>query len=97
MQRLGCIRTDQEETMSRDQSLDTLVIHAGTGPDPATGARQVPIYQTTSYQFRDAEHAARLFNLEEVGYIYSRLTNPTVAALQNRVAALEGGAGAVCC
>ena len=83
--------------MSRDQSLDTLVIHAGTQPDPATGARQVPIYQTTSYQFRDAEHAARLFNLEEVGYIYSRLTNPTVAALQNRVAALEGGAGAVCC
>ena len=78
-------------------SFDTLTVHAGTGPDPATGARQVPIYQSTSYQFRDAAHAARLFGLQEVGYIYSRLTNPTVAALQNRVAALEGGAGAVCC
>ncbi|MCA0044629.1 O-acetylhomoserine aminocarboxypropyltransferase/cysteine synthase family protein [Celeribacter litoreus] len=76
---------------------DTTQIHAGTEPDPATGARQVPIYQTTAYVFKDAEHAARLFNLEEVGYIYSRLTNPTVAALQNRIAALEGGAGAVCC
>ncbi len=79
------------------QGFDTIQIHAGTEPDPATGARQVPIYQTTAYVFKDAEHAARLFNLEEVGYIYSRLTNPTVAALQNRIAALEGGAGAVCC
>jgi len=78
-------------------AFDTLQIHAGTEPDPATGARQVPIYQTTAYVFRDADHAAALFNLEEVGYIYSRLTNPTVAALQNRIAALEGGAGAVCC
>ncbi len=76
---------------------DTLQIHAGARPDPATGARQVPIYQTTSYVFRDAEHAAALFNLQEVGYIYSRLTNPTVAALQERVATLEGGVGAVCC
>ncbi|MEI4260357.1 O-acetylhomoserine aminocarboxypropyltransferase/cysteine synthase family protein [Roseovarius sp. D0-M9] len=76
---------------------DTLQVHAGARPDPATGARQVPIYQTTAYAFRDAEHAAKLFNLEEVGYIYSRLTNPTVAALQERVATLEGGAGAVCC
>ena len=76
---------------------DTLAIHAGTAPDPATGARQVPIYQTTAYVFKDADHAARLFNLQEVGYIYSRLTNPTVAALANRVAALEGGAGAICC
>jgi O-acetylhomoserine (thiol)-lyase len=82
-----------------EQSLGfgTLAVHAGTEPDPATGARQVPIYQSTSYVFRDAEHAARLFNLEEVGYIYSRLTNPTVSALANRVAALEGGAGAICC
>jgi O-acetylhomoserine/O-acetylserine sulfhydrylase-like pyridoxal-dependent enzyme len=63
----------------------------------ATGARQVPIYQTTAYVFKDADHAARLFNLQEVGYIYSRLTNPTVAALANRVAALEGGAGGICC
>ena len=76
---------------------DTLAIHAGTAPDPATGARQVPIYQTTAYVFRDADHAAKLFNLQEVGYIYSRLTNPTVSALASRVCALEGGAGAICC
>ncbi|WP_324751655.1 O-acetylhomoserine aminocarboxypropyltransferase/cysteine synthase family protein [Roseovarius sp. Pro17] len=76
---------------------ETQQIHAGANPDPATGARQIPIYQTTAYCFRDAEHAAKLFNLQEVGYIYSRLTNPTVAALQERVATLEGGAGAVCC
>ncbi|MAU44247.1 MAG: O-acetylhomoserine aminocarboxypropyltransferase [Yangia sp.] len=75
---------------------DTLQVHAGARPDPATGARQTPIYQTTAYVFRDADHAAALFNLQEVGYIYSRLTNPTVAALQERVATLEGGAGAVC-
>ena len=79
------------------QGFDTLAIHAGTAPDTATGARQVPIYQTTAYVFRDSEHAAKLFNLQEVGYIYSRLTNPTVMALANRVAALEGGAGAVAC
>lgn len=76
---------------------DTLQVHAGSRPDPATGARQVPIYQTTAYVFRDAEHAAKLFNLQEVGYIYSRLTNPTVSALQERVAALEGGVGGVAC
>ncbi|VAV92095.1 O-acetylhomoserine sulfhydrylase / O-succinylhomoserine sulfhydrylase [hydrothermal vent metagenome] len=76
---------------------DTLQIHAGARPDPATGARNTPIYQTTAYVFRDAEHAAALFNLQEVGYIYSRLTNPTVAVLQERIATLEGGVGAVCC
>ncbi|WP_299597855.1 O-acetylhomoserine aminocarboxypropyltransferase/cysteine synthase family protein [uncultured Tateyamaria sp.] len=76
---------------------DTLQIHAGARPDPATGARQTPIYQSTAFVFRDAEHAAALFNLQEVGYIYSRLTNPTVAVLQERIATLEGGAGAVCC
>ncbi len=76
---------------------DTLQIHAGARPDPATGARQTPIYQTTAYVFRDADHAAALFNLQEVGYIYSRLTNPTVAVLQERIATLEGGQGAVCC
>ncbi|PTV96485.1 O-acetylhomoserine sulfhydrylase [Rhodobacter aestuarii] len=80
-----------------DHRFDTLQIHAGAAPDPATGALQTPIYQTTAYAFKDADHAARLFNLEEVGYIYSRLTNPTVSALASRVAALEGGAGAVCC
>ncbi|WP_370204822.1 O-acetylhomoserine aminocarboxypropyltransferase/cysteine synthase family protein [Pararhodobacter marinus] len=82
--------------MAQDYGFDTLQIHAGARPDPATGARQVPIYQTTAYVFRDADHAAALFNLQEVGYIYSRLTNPTVAALAERLAALEGGAGAVC-
>jgi O-acetylhomoserine (thiol)-lyase len=76
---------------------DTLAIHAGARPDPATGARQTPIYQSTAYVFRDADHAAALFNLQEVGYIYSRLTNPTVAVLQERMATLEGGVGAVCC
>ncbi|MFV0246293.1 MAG: O-acetylhomoserine aminocarboxypropyltransferase/cysteine synthase family protein [Qingshengfaniella sp.] len=76
---------------------DTLQIHAGAAPDPATGARQVPIYQTTAYVFRDADHAAALFDLREVGYMYSRLTNPTISALAARIAALEGGAGAVCC
>ncbi len=84
-------------TNETSYGFDTLQIHAGARPDPATGARQVPIYQSTAYVFRDAEHAAALFNLQEVGYIYSRLTNPTVAALQERVATLEGGAGAVCC
>ena len=76
---------------------DTLQVHAGARPDPATGARQVPIYQTTAFVFRDADHAAALFNLQEVGYIYSRLTNPTISALAERVATLEGGVGAVCC
>ena len=76
---------------------DTLQIHAGARPDPATGARNTPIYQSTAYVFRDAEHAAALFNLQEVGFIYSRLTNPTVAVLQERIATLEGGVGAVCC
>ncbi|MFN3724572.1 MAG: O-acetylhomoserine aminocarboxypropyltransferase/cysteine synthase family protein [Paracoccaceae bacterium] len=84
-------------TDTATHGFDTLAIHAGTEPDPATGARQVPIYQTTAYVFRDADHAAKLFNLQEVGYIYSRLTNPTVSALASRVCALEGGAGAVCC
>ena len=83
--------------MTTPQGFDTLQIHAGARPDPATGARQVPIYQTTAYVFRDADHAAKLFNLAEVGYIYSRLTNPTVSALAERIAALEGGVGAVCC
>jgi O-acetylhomoserine (thiol)-lyase len=83
--------------MTKTYAFDTLQIHAGAKPDPATGARQTPIYQTTAYVFRDADHAAALFNLQEVGYIYSRLTNPTVAVLQERIATLEGGVGAVCC
>jgi O-acetylhomoserine (thiol)-lyase len=76
---------------------DTLQVHAGARPDPATGARATPIYQTTAYVFRDADHAAALFNLQEFGFLYSRLTNPTVSVLQERVAALEGGIGAVAC
>ncbi|MCY4591672.1 MAG: O-acetylhomoserine aminocarboxypropyltransferase [Alphaproteobacteria bacterium] len=73
----------------------TLALHAGQQPDPATGARAVPIYQTTSYVFRDVDHAASLFNLERAGHIYSRISNPTVAVLEERVAALENGVGAV--
>ncbi len=74
----------------------TLSLHAGQRPDPATGARAVPIYQTTSFVFDHSDHAAALFNLEEPGYIYSRIANPTVAVLEERLAALEGGVGAVC-
>ena len=75
---------------------DTLSLHAGQHPDPLTGARAVPIYQTTSYMFPDVEHAASLFNLERAGHIYSRISNPTVAVLEERLAALEGGVGAIC-
>ncbi len=74
---------------------ETLSLHAGQVVDPATGARAVPIYQTTSYVFDDSDHAAALFNLERPGHIYSRISNPTVAVLEERVAALEGGVGAV--
>ncbi len=74
---------------------DTLSLHAGQQPDPVHGARAVPIYQTTSYVFRDSDHAAGLFNLERQGHIYSRISNPTVAVLEERIAALEGGVGAV--
>ncbi len=75
---------------------DTLSLHAGQHPDPEFGARAVPIYQTTSYLFPDTEYAASLFNLERAGHIYSRISNPTVAVLEERLAALEGGVGAVC-
>ncbi|MGW1681833.1 bifunctional o-acetylhomoserine/o-acetylserine sulfhydrylase [Saccharopolyspora sp. NPDC002376] len=81
--------------MSSDWSFDTLQVHAGAEPDPTTGARAVPIYQTTSYVFRDTEHAANLFNLSESGNIYTRINNPTQEVLENRVAALEGGVAAV--
>jgi O-acetylhomoserine (thiol)-lyase len=70
---------------------NTLAIHAGAQPDPATGARATPIYQTTSYVFDDVDHAAGLFNLETFGNIYTRITNPTQAVLEERIAALEGG------
>ncbi|HJS31390.1 MAG TPA: O-acetylhomoserine aminocarboxypropyltransferase [Alphaproteobacteria bacterium] len=75
---------------------DTLALHAGQQPDPVTGARATPIYQTTSYVFDDVDHAAALFNLERAGHIYSRISNPTVAVLEERIAALEGGVGAIC-
>ena len=74
---------------------DTLALHAGQSPDPATGSRAVPIYQTTSYVFRDTEYAASLFNMERAGHVYSRISNPTVAVLEERMAALEGGVGAI--
>lgn len=73
----------------------TLAIHAGAQPDPATGARATPIYQTTAYQFRDSDHAAALFGLKEFGNIYTRIMNPTQAVLEERVAALEGGTAAL--
>jgi len=74
---------------------DTLALHAGQTPDATTGSRAVPVYQTTSYVFRDTEHAASLFNMERAGHVYSRISNPTVAVFEERIAALEGGVGAV--
>src|SRR5210317_244067 len=74
---------------------ETLTLHAGQVPDPTTGARAVPIYQTTSYVFNDAEHAANLFALKEFGNIYTRLMNPTTDVVEKRIAALEGGTGAL--
>lgn len=76
---------------------ETRMIHAGTQPEPVTGARQTPIYQNTSYVFHDSDHAASLFNLQTFGFIYSRLTNPTVSALEERIASLENGLGGTCC
>lgn len=81
---------------NRQPGFETRAIHAGGAPDPATGARVTPIYQTSSYVFDDADHAASLFNLQTYGYIYTRLTNPTVSALEERLASLEGGRGATC-
>ncbi len=80
---------------SRPPAFDTLALHGGQQADTATGARAVPIYQTTSYVFPDTDRAAALFNLERPGHIYSRISNPTVAVLEERIAGLEGGAGAV--
>ena len=75
---------------------DTRALHAGQRPDPTTGSRAVPIHQTTSYVFDSVDHAAGLFNLEVSGHLYSRISNPTVAVLEERIASLEGGVGAVC-
>ncbi len=75
---------------------DTLALHAGQPPDPATGARAAPIYQTAAFVFRDTDYAAGLFNIERAGHVYSRISNPTNAVLEERMAALEGGVGALC-
>src|SRR3954471_9849209 len=74
---------------------DTLAVHAGQSPDPATGARAVPIYQSASFVFPDTDTAAAPFNMEEPGHVYSRLSNPTVSVLEERIAAMEGAAGAI--
>ena len=79
----------------RKLHFDTLALHAGQKPDPTTGSRAVPIYQTTSYVFKSSEHAANLFALKEFGNIYTRLMNPTTDVFEQRVAALEGGTGAL--
>jgi O-acetylhomoserine (thiol)-lyase len=78
-----------------DPGFDTLALHAGAAPDPATGARAVPIHLTTSFVFESSDHAASLFNMERSGHVYSRISNPTNAVFEERMAALEGGAGAI--
>lgn len=89
--------TEENQFMaSRGFQFDTLSLHAGQQPDSATGARATPIYQTASYVFRDTDHAVGLFNIERAGHVYSRLSNPTTAVLEERIAALEGGVGAIC-
>src|SRR5512138_1946163 len=78
-----------------DPSFDTLALHAGAAPDPATGARAVPIHLSTSFVFDSSDHAAALFNMERAGHVYSRISNPTNAVLEERMAALENGVGAI--
>jgi len=82
-------------TKPKTTRFDTLTVHAGARPDPATGARATPIYQSASFVFRDSDHAAALFNMERAGYIYSRIANPTCAVLEERISALEDGVGAI--
>ena len=89
-------RSDDTKTGPHTFGFETRAIHAGAHPDPVTGARATPIYQTTSYVFEDVDHAADLFNLQTFGFIYSRLTNPTVSVLEERIANLENGRAAVC-
>jgi len=90
------MKDDDKAQGPHEYGLETRTIHAGARPDPITGARNTPIYQTTSYVFDDADHAADLFNLQTFGFIYSRLTNPTVSVLEERIANLEDGRAAVC-
>jgi len=80
---------------AKTYGMDTLSLHAGQRPDPTTGARATPIYQTASYVFRDCDHAASIFNIERTGHVYSRISNPTNAVLEERISALEGGVGAI--
>ncbi len=89
------VRERAAPSHNQSYGFDTRAVHAGAAPDPVTGARSTPIYQTTSYVFDDVDHAAGLFNLHNFGYIYSRLTNPTVSVLEERIASLEGGRAAV--
>ena len=81
--------------LERNLRFETKQLHAGQQPDPTTGSRAVPIYQTTSYTFKDTDHAANLFGLKEFGNIYTRIMNPTTDVFEQRIAALEGGAAAV--
>ena len=87
----------KKEKVQQDFGFDTLAVHAGARPDAITGARGTPIYQSNGFVFDDADHAAELFNLQSFGFIYSRLTNPTVSVLEERVCALENGRAAVAC
>src|SRR5499426_2491173 len=82
-------------TKPKTTHFDTLTLHAGSRPDPATGARATPIYQSASFVFRDTDHAAALFNMERAGHVYSRISNPTCAVLEERTSALESGVGAI--
>ena len=87
--------TADQKSQERQYGFDTLALHAGQEVDPATTARAVPIYQTTSYVFNDTEHASNLFSLAEEGNIYTRIMNPTTDVFEKRIAALEGGVGAL--
>src|SRR5574340_1451936 len=94
------IHAEEQDSMPEIDSdhvfgFDTLSVHAGQRPDPTTGARAVPIYQTTSFIFDDTDHAAHLFALQRFGNLYTRIMNPTNAAFEERIAALEGGTGAL--
>jgi O-acetylhomoserine (thiol)-lyase len=88
-------RSDKVSKIDNQLKVETLALHAGQEPDPTTGSRAVPIYQTTSYQFKNTDHAANLFGLREFGNIYTRLMNPTTDVFEKRIAALEGGVGAL--
>src|SRR6185369_2489765 len=87
--------SEKPANQQKQPGIATLAVHGGQSPDPTTGSRAVPIYQTSSYVFQDADHAARLFGLKEFGNIYTRLMNPTTDVFEKRVAALEGGVAAL--